>query len=287
MNISVVMTAYNAENTIAEAIESVLKQSFADFEFIIVNDGSTDNTRSIIESHHDKRIRLIDNSHDTIQSLNTGMKTATGKYIARHNADEIMHIDRLKLQYAVMEEYPEIMVCSSWEIFFGEKMPKRISEQKVAGLIELPLVQLLIDNITINSAYTMRRSFIEENHLFYENCNQAEDYKFWAEAAKLNGNFYIDSQPLVYKRVDETKISRKRRLEKLESQLQIKKEIIPFLCKKYHETYPALSALYDSYKEMLNQKLISENDLFILFHSLFMKNKETFKNLDSNQKQAI
>ena len=287
MNISVVMTAYNAENTIAEAIESVLKQSFADFEFIIVNDGSTDNTRSIIESYHDKRIRLIDSDHNYIQSLNTGVKTATGKYIARHNADEIMHIDRLKLQYAVMEEYPEITVCSNWEIVFREKMPKRISEQKISGLLELPLVQLLIDNITINSAYTMRRSFITENHLLYENCVYAEDYKFCVEATKLNGGIYIDSQPLVYKRADDTKISRNRRLEKLDSQLKIKKEIIPFLCKKYEGTYPVLSALYALYIEMLNQKLISEEDLFILFHSLFMKNKETFKNLDSNQKQAI
>ena len=200
-SISVVMTAYNAENTIAEAIESVLKQSFADFEFIIVNDGSTDNTRSIIESYNDKRIRLIDNDHDTIQSLNMGLKMAKGKYIARHNADEIMHIDRLKLQYSILEEFPEITVCSSWMIIFGEKTAKKIFEQKDSGLIENPLFQLLYDDIIINPTATIRRSFVEKHHLLYENYAYAEDFKYWADAAMLNAVFYIDSQPLVYRRI--------------------------------------------------------------------------------------
>jgi len=159
------MTAYNAEDTIAESIESVLKQSFQNFEFIIVNDGSTDNTRSIINSYNDKRIRLIDNEHDTVQSLNIGLKVSTGKYIARMDAGDIMHIDRLKLQHSIMEEFPEITICSCWETVFGKKMPKRIVEQQLSGLVELPLVQLLLNDERINPVYTIRKSFIVEHNL--------------------------------------------------------------------------------------------------------------------------
>lgn len=284
--ISVVMSTCNAKDYIAESIESVLKQSFSDFELIVVNDSSTDNNiNSIICSYHDKRIRLIDNDiKDHIQSLNLGIKASTGKYIARMNAGNIMHVDRLKIQYSIMEEYPDITVCSCWETVFGEKMQGSIREQKISGWIELPLVQLLLDDIIINPVYTIRRSFITEHGLLFENYGHAEDYKFWVETAKLNGGFYIDSQPLVYRRISDAKIPEKSREEHVQSISTIKKEILYFLNNKYCKKYPALTTLYNSYYELLSQNLIFEDDIFKLFHSLFMKNMNTFKSFESNQK---
>jgi len=282
--VSVVMAAYNAEDTIAESIDSVLKQSFHDFEFIIVDDGSTDNTRSIISAYNDKRIRLIDNCHDYIQSLNIGLKASTGKYIARMDADDIMHIDRLKLQHSTMEDFPEITICSCWETVFGKKMPKRLVEQKLSGLIESPLVQLLLDDISINPVYTIRKSFIDKHKLLYENYIYSEDYKFWVDVAKSDGSFYIDSQPLVYRRISNAKILRNRRIEQIQSISKIKKEILYFLGNHYNENYPALTTLYHSCYELSEQKLIFENEIFTLFYSLFMKNKDTFKRLESEQK---
>ena len=82
MEISVLMPVYNAEKYVAEAIESTLKQSFQDFEFLIIDDGSTDNTLSIIRSYKDQRINVITNEHNLVQSLNLGLKEAKGKYIA-------------------------------------------------------------------------------------------------------------------------------------------------------------------------------------------------------------
>ena len=91
--ISVVMPVYNAEMYVKDAIESVLKQSFGVFEFIIIDDGSTDKTCSIIQSFDDKRIKLIVNKHDFIGSLNLGLDSAEGKYIARMDADlSLIHI---------------------------------------------------------------------------------------------------------------------------------------------------------------------------------------------------
>ncbi|MDR0540850.1 MAG: glycosyltransferase family 2 protein [Dysgonamonadaceae bacterium] len=279
-NISVVMSVYNAEDTIAETIESVLKQSFRDFEFIIVHDGSVDNIHAITGFCNDKRIRLIDNnSHDYIQSLNWGIKASRGKYIARIAANDIMHIDRLKLQHSIMEEFPDITVCSCWETVFGKQIPKRMVEQKLSGFIEWLPAELLLNDLDIHPVYMIRRSFITKHHLLYENCGYAEDYKFWIDIARLNGGFYIDSQPLVYRRVSHTKISKERKDEQLQSISKIKGEILHFLSNKYSEKYPALKALYNSYYELLAQELISENDIFRLFHSLFMRNKDIFKNL--------
>ena len=111
--ISVVMPVYNSGKYVNEAIRSVLAQSFDDFEFIIVDDGSTDNTQSIIHSFVDTRIKFIQNKHDFIGSLNRGMSSATGKYVARMDADDIMHIDRLKIQHAVMQRHSEITICGT------------------------------------------------------------------------------------------------------------------------------------------------------------------------------
>jgi len=91
------MTTFNSKGFISEAIKSILNQSFADFELIIVNTDSSDRTRSIISSYKDKRIHLFDYASDYVQSLNMGLKVAKGKYIARMDADDIAHADRLKI----------------------------------------------------------------------------------------------------------------------------------------------------------------------------------------------
>ena len=121
--ISLVTPTYNTERYIREAIDSILCQSFTDFECIVVDDGSTDNTRDIIRSFDDRRIVLIENKHDFIGSLNLGLDTARGRYIARMDADDIMHPDRLKIQHTIMETEPSITVCSTWMRQFGENVP--------------------------------------------------------------------------------------------------------------------------------------------------------------------
>src|SRR4051812_25511698 len=95
--VSVVMAAYNEEKYIRDAIESILSQTYTSFEFIIINDGSTDQTEKIILSYSDPRIRYLKNSENLklIASLNKGLKVAKGKYIARMDADDISISTRL------------------------------------------------------------------------------------------------------------------------------------------------------------------------------------------------
>src|SRR2546430_10111904 len=97
-DISVILSVYNGEEYLKECIESILVQTFKSFEFIIVDDGSTDNSKSIINSYNDPRIKLISQKNQGLASaLNTGIKHAQGKYIARMDADDIAMPNRFRL----------------------------------------------------------------------------------------------------------------------------------------------------------------------------------------------
>ena len=104
--ISVIMPAYNHDKYIGEAIESVLNQSFEDFEFIIINDGSTDRTDEVIRSYDDKRIRYyVQENMDAFNALNTGLSIAKGKYIAILNSDDVYHKERLSFLCDAIERH--------------------------------------------------------------------------------------------------------------------------------------------------------------------------------------
>jgi glycosyltransferase involved in cell wall biosynthesis len=106
--VSVIMSVFNGERFLAEAIDSVLSQSFSGFEFVIVNDGSTDRTSSILAGYADGRIRLVEREkRGFAPSLNDAIQLSKGRYIARMDADDISLERRLHLQYAYMESHPD------------------------------------------------------------------------------------------------------------------------------------------------------------------------------------
>ena len=112
--VTVLMPAYNAEKYIAEAISSILKQSFTNFELLIVNDGSTDGTERVINSFNDNRIVLVNQANKGVSSaLNAGLAHSRTPYIARFDADDICHPDRLKIQYEFITTYPEYSIIGS------------------------------------------------------------------------------------------------------------------------------------------------------------------------------
>ena len=110
------MPVYNGERYLREAIDSILNQTFKDFEFLIINDGSTDLSVEIIESYADKRISLAHNGQNLglITTLNRGFDLACGEYIARMDCDDISLPDRLEKQVVFMDNHPEIGICGSW-----------------------------------------------------------------------------------------------------------------------------------------------------------------------------
>lgn len=107
--VSVIMPVFNGEKYLNEAVDSILDQRFRDFEFIIINDGSVDNTSKILDSYSDGRIRLIERENRGFaHSLNEGIQLAKGRYIARMDADDVALENRLQLQYEFMESYPGV-----------------------------------------------------------------------------------------------------------------------------------------------------------------------------------
>ena len=121
--VTVLLPAYNAEKYIRESIDSILDQTFTDFELLIINDGSTDKTEEIILSYNDSRIRYIKNEMNLklIKSLNKGIDLSRGKYIARMDADDISLPNRLKEQVEFMENHNDISACSSLMYLMTEK----------------------------------------------------------------------------------------------------------------------------------------------------------------------
>ncbi len=118
------MSAYNAEKYIGEAIESVLAQTFVAFEFIIVDDGSTDGTLAIAQSYQAKDSRILIDSHENIglgNSLNRAMKMAKGEWIARMDADDIMLPNRLKEQLSYLQAHPEVSLVSCWNYYINSQ----------------------------------------------------------------------------------------------------------------------------------------------------------------------
>lgn len=121
--ISVLMPVYNSERFLAEAIESILNQTFTDFEFLIIDDGSTDNSIKIVESYHDPRIKFYKNQHNLgiSATLNKGISLSSAAWIARMDSDDISYPERLQKQYDFILEHPDGALYSAWVREIGQQ----------------------------------------------------------------------------------------------------------------------------------------------------------------------
>ncbi|PIQ02243.1 MAG: hypothetical protein COW76_01180 [Shewanella sp. CG18_big_fil_WC_8_21_14_2_50_42_11] len=207
--ISVVMSVYNSEKYLAEAIESILNQSFTDFEFIIINDGSTDSSIAIIESYmaKDEHIVLISRENKGLPaSLNEGIAIARGKYIARMDADDISLSERFQKQFEFMEANPEVGVCGGWAYLFKETPSKNKTMRHPRDHEEL-IVRLLFSVCFIHPTVMMRKEVLDELEYVYNiRFTNAQDYELWSRLADKS-QFHNIQQPLLYYRVSESGIT--------------------------------------------------------------------------------
>ncbi|GHT52306.1 hypothetical protein AGMMS49982_12160 [Bacteroidia bacterium] len=179
--ISVLMPAYNAETYIAEAIESILQQTYSDFEFIIINDGSTDKTAEIIRGYDDSRIQFIDNTKNQglIAILNQGLDLAQGEYIARMDTDDISLPTRFEKQIAFMDAHPDVGILGTWVLKFGD-CENHIRKRKA----KLGIWQLVTSAIVSHPTVMLRKSLLDKYSLRYDSEYVAcEDYALWAQAS--------------------------------------------------------------------------------------------------------
>lgn len=180
--VSVIMPAYNVEKYIGEAIESVLNQTFSDFEFIIINDGSTDDTANIIKHYakQDKRIKFIDNKENRgfIARLNDCLDVACGEYLAKMDSDDISLPERLEKQVEFLDANPDVgMVGCGYKKFGAED--NVVLNKKYVGIIDF----MYGCKTTI---FMARRKIIENNNLRFDSGYfAAEDMDFYSRFARF------------------------------------------------------------------------------------------------------
>lgn len=180
--ITVLMSVYNGEKYLAAAIESICSQTFKDLEFLIIDDGSTDSSPSILAGYSKKdcRIRILRNPTNIglTKSLNRGLNLAYGTYIARMDADEISLPDRLEKQFCFMQSRPEIGVCGTCYLINDATIKLPCEHEKIT-------CRLIWNNALAHPTTIIRRSVVEKNKLRYdEQYRYAQDYEFWFRCAK-------------------------------------------------------------------------------------------------------
>jgi len=217
--VTVLMSVYNAGDYLAQAIQSILEQSFRYFEFLIINDASTDRSREIILSFNDPRIVLVDNDNNIglTRSLNKGLKLARGKYIARMDADDISMPERLQKQVGFLESHPEYcLVGSYFQLYPSEKIMRvPVHDEEIRSL-------MLFRNTFAHPAVMFRKEIVDRYRLYYnEDLLAAQDEELWYRMSKY-GKMYNLPEILLQYRVHPDQISSSRQQLQQSISMQIK-----------------------------------------------------------------
>lgn len=180
--ITVLMPTYKGAKYIAETIDSILEQTFRDFELLIINDCSPDNTDEVVAKYSDPRIRYVKNEKNLgiSGSSNYGFSIAKGKYIARQDHDDISYPTRLAEQFAYMEANPEVGICGTGFKVFGRKSkivthPECDKEIKSLLLFKMPMAH--------QTSMMRREVFIKNNLNYDETFLSSNDRKLWIDAS--------------------------------------------------------------------------------------------------------
>ena len=181
--VSVIINVCNGENTIREAIESILQQSFRDFELIIVNDGSTDNTPAILNSYGEDKIKVINQENRGVpKSLNRAIRISQGEYVAHMDADDVSLPERLEKQVVFLDSHPKVGLVGSMAIELNElidqerkiSLPTTNQEIRRAMAYYVPI---------IHSSVMIRRSVFKDIGLYNEAYTYSEDTELWVRIA--------------------------------------------------------------------------------------------------------
>lgn len=184
--ISVILPVYNGQDYLEAAVASVLSQSFGDFELLIINDGSSDNSASIVEKMGDPRIRFFQQTNRGLAAtLNRAISLARGEYIARQDQDDVYLPARLQKQVEFLDTHPDVgMVGTSAEIFAGNERTTRFLRHPTDNAsIKL---ELLFSNCFVHSSIMIRRAVFNDVGGYSEDKTRQppEDYELWSRVMK-------------------------------------------------------------------------------------------------------
>ncbi len=195
--VTILMPVYNAERYIKTAIDSVLCQTFTDFELLIVDDGSSDSTKDIIHTYDDKRMVAIEKTHQGIShALNAGLRHARGKYIARFDADDICFPERIEKQVGFLNAHPEYILAGSDAEYIIDTGEFLFDFQCIAHSHEEIMEKLYFYCPFIHSSVMYLKSSVRDAGGYPEDAHQFEDYLLWIQLAQ-SGKFCNIPEPLI------------------------------------------------------------------------------------------
>ena len=198
--VSIVMPVYNGEEYIKKTIESILSQTYSNYELLIIDDCGSDKSMEIVRSVNDERIRIISNEQNSgiAYSRNVGIKNARGKYIALMDDDDLVPLDRLMLEYNYLEEHKEIDAVGGRYCVIDES--DKIIEYSPDTLQNPKFIKasLMFFDPIGNGSMMFRKSVVEKNDiLFRDDCLGMEDYLFWIDFSKY-GNITNLKEVMLY-----------------------------------------------------------------------------------------
>ena len=178
--ISVIMSVFNGENYLRSSIDSILNQTFHNFEFIIINDGSTDDSLAIIKSYKDPRIKIINQTNQgLVYSLNKGVEVATGKYIARQDADDISLPSRLEKELALMLSNPRVGLVGTFFTYVNEDTLEPIQTiTQPTKDIDIKR-SLLLHNPFGHGSTLYKKEYFNNHALYTDKFGPTEDFELW------------------------------------------------------------------------------------------------------------
>lgn len=260
-SISVVMPVFNTPVPILkEAVDSILNQTFRDFEFIIIDDGSEGETAAYLEALTDSRIKLLRNKKNIgiTKSLNIGFAAAQGKYIARMDGDDYSYPDRFQKQFAFMESHPDVIVC-------GQQRYKR---NRRFNLEEYKIELLFLNPGPEHpSAFFNRNMLIQYNLKYNESLRYSQDYGLWYEIIQC-GQLYL-MKDLIDHRTSSYQVSITHKDEQLECILITMKKML--LCLLDHVSEHELHLHYH-YSIVAERGLIISPEVWAWCHTLIKAN---------------
>lgn len=228
--ISVVMPVWNGEAHLREAVESILSQTFGDFEFLILDDGSTDSTPAILEEYasRDPRVRIIPLDHQGIViALNRGVEEARSDWIARMDCDDIAHPERLALQWQAVQGNPKVVLCHTQIRIFGEDRYVTTTGRFIRSNA-LTILRLCFNCSIVHPTVMFHRNAFLACGGYLPEERHAEDFGLWGRLVG-NGTIVGIPRPLLDFRVHHTSISKK----KADVQIPLSLEIAKRHCRKF------------------------------------------------------
>jgi len=231
-NITVLIPARNAENTLAETLTSLENQTYKEFDILLVNDASTDKTIEVANTfNHLLNIQLLnlDENCGVAGSLNRGLNLINSKYIARIDADDIANPTRLEKQYYFLESNQRIDVCSTWmEMFYDDKLQHNniLTKPTNDNSIKTALIQYCSMS---HGASMFRTSFFNDIGVFDTRLDFAEDYDLWCRGALLGKCYANLPEALTKYRIHSSQVGQQKRQLQYERDLVIKRKYISAL----------------------------------------------------------